>query len=68
VAEAGPLAKRIIACRTMADLAAAIRPPRPVIIIVKAGDAVDEQIKALCEVMDRNDIIREQAPEICAIG
>ena len=57
VADAGPLAKRIIACRTMVDLAAAIRPPRPVIIMVKAGEAVDEQIKALCEVMDRNDII-----------
>jgi 6-phosphogluconate dehydrogenase len=55
--DAGPLARRIIACRTMADLAAAIRPPRPVIIMVKAGDAVDEQIKALCEVMERNDII-----------
>lgn len=57
VAGAGPLAKRIIACRTMADLAAAIRPPRPVIIMVKAGDAVDGQIKALCEVLERNDII-----------
>ena len=57
MADAGPLAGRIIACRTMADLAAAIRAPRPVIIMVKAGDAVDEQIKALCEVMERNDII-----------
>ena len=38
VAEAGPLANRIIACRTMADLAAAIRLPRPVIIMVKAGE------------------------------
>jgi 6-phosphogluconate dehydrogenase len=57
LAEAGPLASRIIACRTMADLAAAIRPPRPVIIMVKAGEAVDEQIKNLCEVFDKNDII-----------
>jgi 6-phosphogluconate dehydrogenase len=57
VADAGPLAHRIIACRTMANLAAAIRPPRPIIIMVKAGDAVDEQIKALCEVMEPNDII-----------
>ncbi len=57
VADAGPLAARIIACRTMAELAAAIRPPRPVIIMVKAGEAVDEQIQALCEVLERNDII-----------
>jgi 6-phosphogluconate dehydrogenase len=56
-ADAGPLADRIIPCRTMADLASAIRPPRPVIIMVKAGDAVDEQINNLCEVMDRDDII-----------
>jgi 6-phosphogluconate dehydrogenase len=55
--EAGPLASRIIACRTMADLSAAIRAPRPVIIMVKAGDAVDQQIAALREVMERGDII-----------
>lgn len=57
IAEAGPLAERIVACRTMADLASAIRAPRPVIIMVKAGEAVDDQIKSLCEVMQRNDII-----------
>ena len=57
IAEAGPLAKRIIACRTMADLSAAIRAPRPVIIMVKAGEAVDEQISALCEVLGPDDII-----------
>jgi 6-phosphogluconate dehydrogenase len=57
IADAGPLAPRIIACRTMADLAANIRAPRPVIIMVKAGDAVDEQIANLCEVMEANDII-----------
>lgn len=57
VADAGPLAQRIIACRTMVELANAIRVPRPVIIMVKAGEVVDEQIKALCEVLDRNDII-----------
>jgi 6-phosphogluconate dehydrogenase len=57
LADAGPLAKRIVACRTMADLAANIRTPRPVIIMVKAGDAVDEQIANLCEVMAKGDII-----------
>ncbi len=57
IADAGPLATRIVACRTMADLAAAIRPPRPVIIMVKAGDAVDEQIGALCRCSTRDDII-----------
>ncbi len=56
-AEAGPLAPRIIACKTMADLAANIRAPRPVVIMVKAGEAVDEQIANLCEVLDSDDII-----------
>ena len=54
---AGKLAKRIIPCRTMEEFAAAIRPPRPVIIMVKAGEAVDEQIAALRGLMSANDII-----------
>jgi 6-phosphogluconate dehydrogenase len=57
IADAGPLGKRIIACRTMSELISNIRAPRPVIIMVKAGEAVDEQITSLCEVMERNDII-----------
>lgn len=57
MADAGPLRDRIIACRTQAELAAAIRAPRPVIIMVKAGEAVDQQISSLCEVLDRNDIL-----------
>jgi 6-phosphogluconate dehydrogenase len=57
MANAGELAARIIPCKTLADLSAAIRPPRPVIIMVKAGEAVDEQIAKLREVMTANDII-----------
>lgn len=57
IADAGLLASRIIACCTMADLATNIRAPRPVIIMVKAGDAVDEQIASFCEVLEANDII-----------
>ena len=57
VVDAGALARNIVACRTYADLAEAIAAPRPVIIMVKAGEAVDEQIKNLCEVMGRDDII-----------
>jgi 6-phosphogluconate dehydrogenase len=57
VADAGPLAKMIVPCRTYAELANAITAPRPVIVMVKAGDAVDEQINALREVLQRDDII-----------
>ncbi len=57
LAKAGSLREMIIACRTLADLSAAIRPPRPVIILVKAGDPVDEQISGLREVLASGDII-----------
>ena len=56
-ASAGALSDRITACATLEDFVAAIRPPRPVIIMVKAGDAVDEQIAALTPLMAANDII-----------
>jgi 6-phosphogluconate dehydrogenase len=57
MSEAGALGDRITPCQTMAEFAAAIRPPRPVIIMVKAGEAVDEQIAKLKDVLQRDDII-----------
>jgi 6-phosphogluconate dehydrogenase len=57
VANAGTLASKIVPCRTIAEFAAAIRPPRPVIIMVKAGEAVDDNIALLKEVLGRDDII-----------
>ncbi len=57
MANAGKLADRIIPCKTLADLAAAIRAPRPIILLVKAGEPVDEQITKLREVLTTNDII-----------
>ena len=41
---AGPLASRLVPCKTVEELAAAITPPRPVVIMVKAGVAVDAVI------------------------
>ncbi len=57
VAEAGSLREKLVPCRTMQEFADAIKPPRPVIIMVKAGEAVDEQISNLKEVLQTNDII-----------
>ncbi|WP_173935057.1 NADP-dependent phosphogluconate dehydrogenase [Chelativorans sp. Marseille-P2723] len=57
VAEAGPLASNIVACETLEALAGAIERPRPVILMVPAGRAVDEQIAALRPLLDRDDII-----------
>src|SRR5690349_18061141 len=54
---AGPLTDMIVPCDTIEALAAAIRPPRPVIIMVQAGAAVDEQIAHLRGVLSANDIM-----------
>ncbi|SOE08822.1 6-phosphogluconate dehydrogenase (decarboxylating) [Hoeflea halophila] len=56
-ASAGALSDRVTACATLEDFVAAIRPPRPVIIMVKAGEPVDQQIAALKPLLDANDII-----------
>lgn len=55
--DAGPLAGMITACRTYGELADAIAAPRPVIIMVKAGEPVDEQVAALRQVLQQDDIV-----------
>lgn len=56
-AQAGDLADRIVPCHSIEELAKAIRPPRPIILMVVAGKAVDEQIAALRGELSANDII-----------
>ncbi|WP_417434044.1 NADP-dependent phosphogluconate dehydrogenase [Hoeflea sp.] len=56
-AAAGDLSERVTACSTLEEFVAAIRPPRPVIIMVKAGEPVDQQIAALKPLLEANDII-----------
>ncbi|QND53943.1 NADP-dependent phosphogluconate dehydrogenase [Phyllobacterium sp. 628] len=55
--EAGSLKGQIIPCETLEELAKNIRAPRPIILMVKAGDAVDEQIAALKPFLAKEDII-----------
>ena len=57
VENAGALRDMVVPCESLAELAAAIRPPRPIIIMVQAGKPVDEQIAALRGVLSANDII-----------
>jgi 6-phosphogluconate dehydrogenase len=57
VENAGTLKDRIVPCKSLVELAQAIRPPRPVIIMVQAGGPVDEQIAALRNDLSANDII-----------
>ena len=54
---AGELRKMIVPCSTLKEFAASIQPPRPIIIMVSAGQAVDEQIAALRSVLSSGDIV-----------
>lgn len=56
-ADAGALSERITATGTLEEFVAAIKPPRPVIIMVQAGDPVDQQIAALKPLLQDSDII-----------
>ncbi|MEP9397761.1 NADP-dependent phosphogluconate dehydrogenase [Mesorhizobium sp. KR2-14] len=55
--DAGSLREMIVPCSTLKELAASIKPPRPIILMVAAGQAVDEQIAALRSVLSDGDII-----------
>jgi len=56
-AEAGALAAMITPTETLADLVAAIKPPRAIILMVPAGQAVDDQIAALRPLLAADDLI-----------
>ncbi len=55
--DAGSLAERIVPSKTLEDFVASIRPPRPVIIMVQAGDPVDQLIATLRNYLSAGDII-----------
>ncbi len=56
-AEAGDLARQIVATETLADFVAAIKPPRSIILMVPAGPVVDDQIAALKPLLGPDDLI-----------
>jgi 6-phosphogluconate dehydrogenase len=49
--------KKIISCYSLAELAAALPKPRKAMIMVKAGQAVDDTIEQLLAVFEKGDII-----------
>lgn len=55
--DAGALRERIAPCSTLQELVAAVRPPRPVILMVPAGAPVDEQIALLQPLLAADDIL-----------
>lgn len=56
-AQAGDLAPQITPTQTLAELVAAITPPRAIILMVPAGQPVDDQIAALTPLLDADDLI-----------
>ncbi|MEM8631346.1 MAG: NADP-dependent phosphogluconate dehydrogenase [Pseudomonadota bacterium] len=57
VASAGDLAERLTAAPLLADLVSALTPPRAIILMVQAGDAVDAQIDGLLPLLQPGDTI-----------
>lgn len=57
VAGAGELSTRLTPTRTLEDFVAALKRPRSIILMVPAGPAVDEQIRALRPLLEPDDLI-----------
>ena len=47
----------VVGCHTLEDLVAALKPPRKVMMMVKAGPAVDDLIKTLTPLLSKGDVI-----------
>ena len=56
-AEAGALAPMITATESLAELVAAITPPRAIVLMVPAGQAVDDMIADLTPLLSAQDLI-----------
>ncbi|MHA1564247.1 MAG: NADP-dependent phosphogluconate dehydrogenase [Alphaproteobacteria bacterium] len=54
---AGALAARVVPCENLEALVAALKPPRAIILMVPAGEAVDEQIAAVRPLLGSDDLI-----------
>src|SRR5690606_3257433 len=54
---AGDLRENVVPCATLEEFVAQIKPPRPIILMVQAGKAVDEQIEGLRDFLSAGDII-----------
>ena len=54
---ASDLSDKITACETLEELVASIKSPRAIILMVPAGDPVDQQIAALRPLLDDDDMI-----------
>lgn len=48
---------KLVACHSLEELVKALKPPRPILLMVKAGDAVDEVIREVRPFLDDGDIL-----------
>ncbi|MEH6834661.1 MULTISPECIES: NADP-dependent phosphogluconate dehydrogenase [Falsihalocynthiibacter] len=55
--DAGDLAKNLVGCDDIASFVASLKTPRAIILMVPAGQAFDDQIKALKPYLDQGDTI-----------
>lgn len=46
-----------VPCKTLEELVSALEPPRPILIMVKAGEAVDAVIESLTPLLSKGDIL-----------
>lgn len=49
--------KKFVGCHSLEELVKAVKPPRRIMMMVKAGEAVDQQIEALIPLLSPGDII-----------
>jgi len=54
---AGELRSKIIPCSSIEEFVRSIRPPRPIIMMILAGEPVDEQIDVLRPLLAKGDIM-----------
>ncbi len=59
LAEADDRRSGLIGCGTPDELVSHLRPPRPVLLMVKAGTAVDQQIAALAPLLQPGDVLMD---------
>ncbi len=59
LAEAGDLRGGLIGCATLDELVSHLRAPRSVLLMVKAGEAVDQQIEALLPLLEPGDVLMD---------
>ena len=49
--------RRLVGTRTLEEFAAALAPPRRILLMVKAGEPVDEMLERLAPLLSRGDVV-----------